>query len=52
MQKGLDTRSAPEFDNAVADETQDKSSRVKITVVTNAVPGWNEIDAVQLVGKK
>jgi hypothetical protein len=24
---------------------------VKITLSTNAVPGWNEIDAVQLAGK-
>jgi hypothetical protein len=28
-----------------------KTSRVKITLATNTVPGWNEIDAVQLVGK-
>jgi hypothetical protein len=28
-----------------------KTNRVKITLATNAVPGWNEIDAVQLVGK-
>jgi hypothetical protein len=27
-----------------------KTDRVKITLATNAVPGWNEIDAVQLVG--
>jgi hypothetical protein len=27
-----------------------KSDRVKITLATNVVPGWNEIDAVQLVG--
>ena len=25
--------------------------RVKVTLATNVVPGWNEIDAVQLVGK-
>jgi len=28
-----------------------KTGRVKITLATNVVPGWNEIDAVQLVGK-
>jgi hypothetical protein len=27
-----------------------KTQRAKITLASNAVPGWNEIDAVQLVG--
>jgi hypothetical protein len=27
-----------------------KTDRVKITLATNVVPGWNEIDAVQLLG--
>jgi hypothetical protein len=27
-------------------------SRVKVTLATNTIPGWNEIDAVQLVGKE
>ena len=27
-----------------------KADRVKITLATNVIPGWNEIDAVQLVG--
>ncbi len=27
-----------------------KVTRVRITLATNIVPGWNEIDAVQLVG--
>jgi hypothetical protein len=27
-----------------------KTDRVKITLATNVVPGWNEVDAVQLVG--
>lgn len=27
-----------------------KTDRVKVTLATNVVPGWNEIDAVQLVG--
>lgn len=28
-----------------------KTQRAKITLASNAVPGWNEIDAVQLVGE-
>ena len=28
-----------------------KTNRIKITLTTNVVPGWNEIDAIQLVGK-
>ena len=31
--------------------TDYKTDRVKVTLATNVVPGWNEIDAVQLVGK-
>jgi hypothetical protein len=31
-------------------KTTYKSDRVKITLATNVVPGWNEIDCVQLVG--
>jgi len=31
-------------------KTSYKTDRVKITLATNVVPGWNEIDAVQLVG--
>jgi hypothetical protein len=31
-------------------KTSFKTDRVKITLATNVVPGWNEIDAVQLVG--
>jgi hypothetical protein len=27
------------------------TNRVKVTLATNTIPGWNEIDAVQLVGK-
>ena len=26
-------------------------NRVKVTLATNVIPGWNEVDAVQLVGK-
>jgi len=31
-------------------KTAYKTARVKITLATNVIPGWNEIDAVQLVG--
>jgi len=31
-------------------KTTYKTARVKVTLATNVVPGWNEIDAVQLVG--
>lgn len=31
--------------------TSYKTNRVKITLATNVIPGWDEIDAVQLVGK-
>jgi hypothetical protein len=31
-------------------KTEFKADRVKVTLATNVVPGWNEIDAVQLVG--
>ena len=31
-------------------KTTFKTERVKVTLATNVVPGWNEIDAVQLVG--
>jgi len=33
------------------DKTDYKTKTVKITLACNAVPGWNEIDAVQLVGQ-
>ncbi len=32
-------------------KTDYRTDRVKVTLATNVVPGWNEIDAVQLVGK-
>lgn len=28
-----------------------KTNRVKVTLATNIIPGWKEIDAVQLLGK-
>jgi len=31
-------------------KTAFKTDHVKVTLATNVVPGWNEIDAVQLVG--
>ncbi|HEY6321179.1 MAG TPA: hypothetical protein VJA16_06445 [Thermoanaerobaculia bacterium] len=31
--------------------TEYRVNRVKVTLATNLIPGWNEIDAVQLVGK-
>jgi len=31
-------------------KTSYKTARVKVTLATNVIPGWNEIDAVQLVG--
>jgi hypothetical protein len=33
-------------------KTAYKTDRIKVTLATNVVPGWNEIDAVQLVGKE
>ncbi len=33
------------------DKTPYKTKTVKITMATNSVPGWNEIDAVQLIGE-
>jgi hypothetical protein len=34
------------------EKTAYKTNRVRVTLATNVVPGWNEIDAVQLVGKE
>jgi hypothetical protein len=31
--------------------TEYRANRVRVTLATNVIPGWNEIDAVQLVGK-
>ena len=36
---------------AKCDKTTYKTKTVKVTFATNSVPGWNEIDAVQLVGE-
>lgn len=32
-------------------KTTYKTSRAKVSLATNVVPGWNEIDAIQLVGE-
>lgn len=32
-------------------KTEYKTSHAKVTLATNVIPGWNEIDAIQLVGK-
>ena len=37
--------------SAKFDKTSYKTHKLKITLATNAVSGWNEIDAVQLVGE-
>lgn len=37
--------------NIAVDKAEYKAKKVKITLATNAVDGWNEIDAVQLVGE-
>lgn len=39
-----------QYFTAKFDKTPYKTKTVKITLACNAVPGWNEIDAVQLVG--
>lgn len=33
------------------EKTAYKTQKIKITLATNMVPGWNEIDAVQLIGE-
>jgi hypothetical protein len=37
--------------NVEFEKTPYKTQRLKITLATNAVAGWNEIDAVQLIGE-
>ncbi|MGH8315862.1 MAG: hypothetical protein ACRETU_12015, partial [Steroidobacterales bacterium] len=36
--------------NRTFEKTSYRVAGAKITLATNAVPGWNEIDAVQIVG--
>ena len=53
--KGIDdTKYEPEkikYFSMNFDKTSYKTKSLKITLATNSVPGWNEIDAVQLVGE-
>ena len=46
------TDSTKELNYLIADfpKTMFKTNRVKLTLATNVVSGWNQIDAVQLVG--
>lgn len=37
--------------NASFEKTSYKTKKVRITLATNSVKGWNEIDAVQLIGE-
>jgi hypothetical protein len=37
--------------NIPIEKTEYKTQKLKITLATNAVDGWNEIDAVQLIGE-
>lgn len=53
--QGPDMTSYPDNEiawlNVAVETTQYKTQKVKITLATNAVDGWNEIDAVQLIGE-
>ncbi len=48
---GVDPTSALNYLIVKFKPTDYRTSRVKVTLATNIIPGWNEIDAVQLVGK-
>lgn len=51
--EGVDTTQYDEFNfwfKAAFEKTPYKVTGAKITLATNAVSGWNEIDAVQLIG--
>lgn len=49
-----ETRYEPKISwlNISFEKTTFKTQRIKITLATNAVSGWNEIDAVQLIGEQ
>lgn len=47
---GADTTKELNYLIAEFPKTAFKSNRVKVTLATNVVSGWNQIDAVQLVG--
>jgi hypothetical protein len=50
--QGLDPTKELNYLEVNFPRTAFKTSRVKVTLATNTIPGWNEIDAVQLVGKE
>jgi hypothetical protein len=47
---GTDSTKGLDFLVVEFPRTAFKTGRVKVTLATNVVPGWNAIDAVQLVG--
>jgi hypothetical protein len=47
---GTDTTKELNYLSAEFPKTAFKTNRVKVTLATNIVSGWNQIDAVQLVG--
>jgi hypothetical protein len=47
---GTDPTKGLDYLVATFPKTPYKAAKVKVTLATNLVPGWNEIDAVQLVG--
>ena len=48
--KGADPTTGLNYMLVKFPKTSYRTNRVKVTLATNAVPGWNEIDAVQLIG--
>lgn len=51
VDKTVYTPNTIQYFTAKFDETKYKTKKVRITLATNTVQGWNEIDAVQLVGE-
>jgi hypothetical protein len=47
---GTDTTKGLDYLIAKFPRTDYQATHVKVTLATNLIPGWNEIDAVQLVG--
>jgi hypothetical protein len=47
---GTDTTKGLDYLIAKFPKTDYQATHVKVTLATNLIPGWNEIDAVQLVG--
>ena len=50
--QGLDPTKELNYLEISFPRTDYKTNRVKVTLATNTIPGWNEIDAVQLLGKE